>query len=259
MGWLSQFWAINFHHQNTWFKKMDQHTGCFHAMPCLKTRPVPWANTELTTDPVFSIDSEAIPRSGVHFPAQKNTAAQRSQLGSPNVKEAWRPVAMKVSFEGWFVPETNRNQQKPAETAPWDYGSEVEAIVNSLPTAIPICLGSKISKSAVGEILVISRHLHVHVVAEDGWAAIGRNRPQELDVIRSHLRPDPTSAMRKLWVNPPWLKSPSWIHTQTTITPWVCEPLLELWPPLNMAVWIVVIKRLKIIQKWSRHQNMARN
>lgn len=57
-------------------------------MPCLKTRPVPWANTELTTDPVFSIDSEAIPRSGVHFPAQKNTAAQRSQLGSPNVKEA---------------------------------------------------------------------------------------------------------------------------------------------------------------------------
>ena len=42
-------------------------------LPCLKTRPIPWANTELTTDPVFSIDSEAIPRSGVHFPAQKNT------------------------------------------------------------------------------------------------------------------------------------------------------------------------------------------
>lgn len=132
-----------------------------------------------------------------------------SQLGSPNVKEAWRPVAMKVSFEGWFVPETSRNQQKPAETAPWDHGSEVEAIVNSLPTAIPICLGSKISKSAVGEILVISRHLHIHVVAEDGWAAIGRNGPQELDVIRSHLRSRPVGSIPKPpshlgYANPCW-------------------------------------------------------
>lgn len=47
-------------------------------LPCLKTRPIPWANTELTTDPVFSIDSEAIPRSGVHFPAQGGTKKEQS-------------------------------------------------------------------------------------------------------------------------------------------------------------------------------------